>query len=233
MKNIFVLLSVSLAFNCFGGGGEYERLNEFKDMALLQQEGVQLFDYTAKNDKEYRVGAILIDAGPQTVWEILQDMETLGDVLPYLEYQKIRNKDAAQVERRTGDILVEGRFNIPLFTAQYTITMSFDRAHMWRKWRILKPAEVESYSKKGIDVLQTSGLIRSMEGFEYLEACDGGTKTIYYYALDVQSTIPLPEFVKKNMHETLYDQQLRFIRDRAEAPIGEDGGSGTDIEQTH
>ena len=233
MKNIFVLLSASLAFNCFGGGGEYDKINEFIDMALLQQDSVQFFDYRAKDDKEYRVGAILIDVGTQTVWDILQDMETLGDVLPYLEYQKIRNKDAAQVERLTGDILVEGRFNIPLFTAQYTITMSFDRAHMWRKWRVLKPAEVESYTQKGINVLQTSGLIRNMEGFEYLEAFDGGTKTIYYYALDIQSTIPLPEFVKKNMHETLYDQQLRFIKHRAEAPMVEDGRSGTDIERTH
>ena len=160
---------------------------------------------------------------------MLQDMETLGDVLPYLEYQKIRSRDTSPAGRRTGDILVEGRFNIPHFSAQYTITMSYDRPHMWRKWRMLQPSEIESYNKKGIAVLQTSGLIRSMEGFEYLEAFDGGAKTIYYYALDIQSTIPLPEFIKKNINETIFMQHLGFIKEKAESRREED----THIERDH
>lgn len=217
MKNIFVLLSVSLAFSFFGGAGEGERLHTFIDPALLQDEGVQLFAYTTRQDKEYRVGAVMIDAEPEMIWDLLQDMETLGSAVPYLDYQKIRNKDAVAQDGRTGEMLVEGRFNIPHFTAQYTITMSFDRPRKWREWRILKPEEVEAYRKKGTHILQTSGLIRNMEGFEYLEASDAGAKTIYYYALDIQSTIPLPEFVKKSLSEPLLIEHLRFIRDRAES----------------
>ncbi|HOO39643.1 MAG TPA: hypothetical protein PKY89_10565 [Deltaproteobacteria bacterium] len=226
MKNIFVLLYFSLAFSFFGGAGEGERLHQFIDPALLQDEGVQLFAYTTRQDKEYRVGAVLIDAEPEMIWNILQDMETLGSDVPYLDYQKIRKKDE---DGRTGEMLVEGRFNIPHFTAQYTITMSFDRPRKWREWRILTPEEVDSYRRKGTHVLRTSGLIRNMEGFEYLEATDAGAKTIYYYALDIQSTIPLPEFVKKSLSEPLLVQHLRFIRDRAESQQQKGDNRGTDI----
>ena len=95
---------------------------------------------------------------------------------------------------------------------------------------MLNPAEVESYNRKGIDALQSSGLIRNMEGFEYLETFDGGGKTIYYYALNIQSTIPLPEFVKKNLYETLFIQRLTVIKEKAESSMEESERGGTDVD---
>lgn len=229
MKNIVLLLCASLAFNFFTGAEEFERLHQSIDPQIIGAGRVQLFDYKTKEDKVYRVGAVLIDAPREIIRDILADPEQLGDAMPYLEYQKIRNLSAVSVHRDEGEMIVEGRFAIPHFPAQYTIIMNFDCSGMWRKWRILTPDEVDSYNRSGIDVLRTSGLIKDMSGFDHLESFDDGTKTVYYYSLDIDSAIPLPEFIRRSIYEAVFTRHMALIKEMAESLVKEPAQDGADI----
>jgi hypothetical protein len=221
MKKILVIFFVSISLNLFSSGREFEKLHEFIDDTVLLSGRVQIFEYKAQVDKTYRVGAIRIDAPADIVWEILEDMEMLGAKMPYIQYQKIKYGGLNMEKKHKGNIIVEGRFSIPNFSAQYTITMDFNRSGMWRKWRILTPKEVASYNSKGAQVLQSSGLIKEMEGFEYIEPYNKDAGTIYYYALNMKSTIPLPEFIINTINNALFEQHMALIKQMAESFPGE------------
>jgi hypothetical protein len=221
MKKILVIFFISFSLNFFSSGREFEKLHEFIDDTVLLSDRVQIFEYKAQEGKTYRVGAIRIDASTDIVWEILEDMEMLGAKMPYIEYQKITYGELILENKRKGNIIVEGRLSIPNFSAQYTLTMDFNRLGMWRKWRILTPKEVASYNSKGVGVLKSSGLIREMEGFEYIEPYDKKTGTIYYYALNLKSTIPLPEFIMNTIENALFEQHMALIKEMAESLPGE------------
>lgn len=198
----------------FSFKGEFGNLRDSIDIMLLNSGRIQYFDYKDEHGVSYSVGAVLIDASPETVWGILEDIENLGSVLTHIEYYRIRH---GSTDEGKGEILLEGRFAIPDFPAQFTLAMDFDRAGKWRKWHVLTAEEEASFNRRGIGVLPSGGLIKDMAGFEYLEPFEDGKKTVYYYAMNITSTIPMPEFIKNNIHDAVYARQMDMIRDMAES----------------
>ncbi len=217
MNKVLAIVCACAAFSIFSPAREFTGLQQFVDPGELVSGKVQVFDYDAGKNRTYRVGAVRIDAAPAVVRGLLEDLENLGRSLPHIEYYLIRHRVTGAQGSAKGEILVEGRFSLSDFPAQYTIALESDWGNLWRKWRILTPDEVESYNRKGIHVLPTSGLIRNLEGFEYLQSVDGGAKTVYYYALNLTSTIPLPESVTRTIERAVFVERLSLIKKMAES----------------
>jgi len=211
---IFASLCIAMTMSLFPFKGEFGNLCDSIDIMLLNSGRIQYLDYKDDHGISYRTGAVLIDASPETVWGILEDIENLGSVLTHIEYYRIRH---GSTDQEKGDILLEGRFVIPDFPAQFTLAMEFDRTGKWRKWHVMSAEETASFNKKGIGVLPSGGLIKDMAGFEYLEPFEDGKKTVYYYAMNITSTIPIPEFIKNNIHDAVYARHMGMIRDMAES----------------
>lgn len=217
MKNIVAMLYACLAFTVVPASGEFADLRTFLDPQIIGSGKVQLFDYKTKEDRVYRVGAVLIDAPAEIVWSILKDPEKLGDAMTYLTYQKVRSPADSRQQEVSGEMIIEGRYAMEFFPAQYTICMNFDSPGMWRKWRTLTSEEVDSYNRSGMGVLHTSGLIREMSGFDHAESLDRTSRTVYYYALDLDSTIPLPEHINRGIHEAVFSRHMALVKKIAES----------------
>jgi len=199
--------------------GEFGNLRESFDAMLLSSGSIQYSDYIDEHGVSYRTGAVLIDAPPETLRCILEDMERLGTLLKHIEYYRIRHESAEGTLWSKDRVFVEGRFAIPEFPAQVTLMMEHDRSGRWRKWRTLTPEETASFNKKGIQILPSGGLIKDMSGFEYLEPFDDGEKTVYYYAMNLSSTIPIPEYIGNVINDAVYTEQMTMIKMMAEAYV--------------
>lgn len=228
MKNIVLMLYSWLAFTTVPPPGEFDGLHTFVDPQILGSGKVQVFEYKTKEDRVYRVGAELVDAPCETVWNILRNPEKLGDAMTYLEYQKVVSPAASWEQDVSGEMIIEGRFAMEFFPAQYTIRMNFDGPGKWRKWRTLTPEEVETYNRSGVRALHSSGLIKDLSGFDHLESFGKTSRTVYYYAMDVNSTIPLPEHIKRGIHEEVFVRHMALIKKIAESEAAEPGQGSED-----
>jgi len=217
MKVMPAVLFFALTLSFFPDRGGFSMLQELVDTALLSSGQIQYIDYKDAHGVSYRTGAVLIDASPEMVWGVMEDLEKLGSSLKHIEYYRIRHEAAGDALWKKGEILVEGRFAVDEFPAQFTLRMESDRDGRWRKWRILTSEEMASYHKKGIKILPSGGLIKAMSGFEYLGPFEGGTKTVYYFAMNIESSIPMPEYLLRSVNDTVYTGQTACIRQAAES----------------
>ena len=53
--------------------------------------------------------------------------------------------------------------------------------------------------------------------YEYLGPFEGGTKTVYYFAMNIESSIPMPEYLLRSVNDTVYTGQTACIRQAAES----------------
>jgi len=217
MKMIVASLCIALTLSFFSAQREFSKLCQFIDTMQLSSGKIQYFDYKDTRDVTYRVGALLVDASPETIWGILEDVEKLGKALNHIEYYRIRHDNEAGNRWRKGKKVVEGKFSIRDYPAQFTLSMEFNQTGKWRRWQLLSPQEVVSFNEKGIKVLPPSGLIKDMAGFEFVQPFEDGGKAVYYNAMNIKSTIPLPEFIHSAIFDAVYTRQMTLIKKMAES----------------
>ena len=160
---------------------------------------------TAVDKSGGRVGVIYIAAPPAVVWQTVSNWKRLAEILPAVSYNNLvwQAKD-----KRTS--VVEGRFEIDNFGAQYSLYVKSDPARYRQEWRLLTADEVSGFLAKNILVHYNSGLMGRMHGYQIVWPHAAGC--LYYYAPSVTSAIPLPEYTKAAIEAGIYHDQLRLVK---------------------
>ncbi len=106
-------------------------------LSALQAEPIPLRDLasgkpvSAVDKSGGRVGVIYIAARPEVVWQTVSNWQTLAEILPALASGKLmwQAKDKRSA-------VVEGRFEIDNFGAQFSIFVKNDPARFRQEWRM-------------------------------------------------------------------------------------------------
>ena len=209
-----IILVSTLAFG-------QEKLNLKLDKKTLEAGKLQTFTYEYKVEgqgkKKRGVGVILIDAPPEIVWEYLLKWDSMGEFVPGLDYYKTIQTLKPIAKGSVGESLIEGKLKFPMLTIKYTLDVRFDEPNLRQDWRLITPAEVDEYARKGLTITRATGGIKNIEGFEYLEPYAGGSKTIYYYAPIVESSVPIPAFVERPMMNSTLPGYVESVKKRVES----------------
>ena len=219
---------VFVIFLCFLVAGSSPILAQEKsdinlDKTILEQGRIQIFTFesTPKGQgngvKKRCVGVILIDATPAVVWEYLLQWDSMGEFVPGLEYYKTVVSLKTIEKGAVGESLIEGKLKFPVLTVKYTLKVTFDEPHFRQDWRLVTPSEVDAFSRKGIDMVRSSGGVKNIEGFEYLEPYCAGDKTIYYYAPIVETAVPMPAFVERFIMNSTLPGYMEGVKKRIES----------------
>ena len=156
-----------------------------------------------------RVGVIYIAAPPEVVWQTVSNWSRLADILPAVAGNTVvwqaKDKRAA---------VVEGRFEIDNFAAQYSLYVKSDPARYRQEWRMLTSDEVGGFLAKNILVHYNSGLLAKMQGYQIVWPYGDGS--LYYYAPTVTCSIPLPEYTKAAIDSGIYLDQLKLVKNSIE-----------------
>jgi len=209
-----LVLASTLAFG-------QEKLNLKLDKQTLEAGKLQTFTYEYKVEgqgkKKRGVGVILIDAPPAVVWEYLLKWDSMGEFVPGLDYYKTIQTIKPIAKGTVGESLIEGKLKFPMLTVKYTLDIRFDEPNLRQDWRLITPAEVDEYARKGLKITRATSGIKNIEGFEYLEPYADGSKTVYYYAPIVESSVPMPAFVERPLLNSTLPGYVESVKKRVES----------------
>ncbi|MCD6570946.1 MAG: hypothetical protein J7L53_09615 [Deltaproteobacteria bacterium] len=221
MRKNLLFLVCFLGLSICVYGQEPTKIDITLNKAELEAGKLQVFvkDYyiEGKGEKKRVIGAILIDAPPAKVWDVLDDWDSMGDFVPSLEHYKTIHVVEPSEEGISKETLIEGKLKIPLFEVVYTLDVKFDKANLRQDWRLVTKKEAAAYKERGINIRYPSAGLKNIEGFEYIEPYDNGRKTIYYYAPVVESSIPLPGFAERAITKSTLPDYMDAIKKRVES----------------
>lgn len=211
---LFFILASTLAFG-------QEKLNLKIDKKTLEAGKIQTFTYEYKAEgqgaKKRGVGVILIDAPPAVVWDYLLKWDSMGEFVPGLDYYKTISAIRPIAKGVVGESLIEGKLKFPMLTVKYTLDITFDEPNLRQDWRLITQNEADEYAKKGLKITRASGGIKNIEGFEYLEPYAGGSKTVYYYAPIVETSMPIPAFLERLVANSTLPGYVESVKKRVES----------------
>ncbi len=191
------------------------------DESKLKSGELQLFQKkyptSGISKKRQIAGIIVIDAGPDRVWEIMKDWDEFGQFVPDVDYYKTMLVLEPIGNGRIGKSFIEGKLDIPLFSIQYTLDVIFDQSHLRQEWRMMTPEEINIYNLIGINLKPSSSGIENIEGMALIKPYDNGNKAIYMYVSTVEYTMPLPEFLEEYLAKDALAGYMEGVKKRVES----------------
>lgn len=210
---VFLLIS-TLAFG-------QEKLNLKIDQKTLEAGKLQTFTYEYKGQgegvKKRGVGVILINAPPAVVWDYLTKWDTMGEFVPGLEYYKTVLPLRPIAKGGVGESYIEGKLTFPVLTVKYTLDVRFDEPNLRQDWRLITQEEADACLKKSIKLTRSTGGLKNIEGYEYIEPYADGAKTVYYYAPIVETSVPVPAFAERFMAKSTLPGYMESVKKRVES----------------
>ncbi len=209
--SLFFFSGIGIAYG--SGRGE---LGQFQEVAKPVVGQVKVLRYKSKDSQgreaRYLMGVLRVDAAPEMVWKTMVKRYSRDFYKTGILYNKpIKDSTLKDV------VLVDGRLDIPLFDPGYTIVVRFYHNNYRLEWRMLTRREVALYRGNGIYVRPSSSSLRKFEGYECLKPSTDGLSTKYYRAAIVESKVPLPVFVEREIIHRFIECYMGSLKEDVEA----------------
>jgi hypothetical protein len=189
------------------------KLDEKKLLAGEIQTFEKEYQVEGKGLKKRVVGVMVLNAPPNKVWQGLLDWEAMGKYVENLEYNKtIHVFTPVASKDKVGNSLIESQLKVIYLTINYTLDVKFDNVNQRQDWKLVTDDQVEKFNKQNIPVKKCMRGLKNIEGFEYTEPYKDGSKTIYYYAPIVETSIPMPDFLEAALAKTTLTGYMQGIR---------------------
>jgi hypothetical protein len=218
-KNSLMLLVVLAVFPALAGVANSEpqklkfNLDEKKLLAGEIQTFEQAYQVEGKGIKKRVVGVAILNVPPAKAWQVLLDWDAMGKYVKNLEYNRTIHVFAPPASKdKLGNSLIESQLKVVYLTINYTLDVKFDYKNQRQDWTLVTDDQVEKFNSQNIPVKKCMRGIKNIEGFEYTEPYGDGSKTIYYYAPIVETSIPMPEFVETALSKTTLNGYMEGIR---------------------
>ncbi len=214
LTSIFLITLVVCAY-----GAEPQKINFNIDKAKLESGVLQVFEENyvveGKGQKKRAVGIILINAPPERVWNVLENWDVMGEFVPGLSYYKTVHVIKPIGKGGVGESLIEGKLSLP--PIRYTLDVKFDKVNLRQDWRLVTEKEILSYNEKREILQKNSSVVKSIEGYEYLEPYNKGTQTVYTYAPIIETSGPVPDFIDRALTKNTLSGYVTAVKKRVEA----------------
>ena len=219
MKKTLIFSIISMVFAVWAYGAEPKKVNFNIDKAKLESGNLQVFEdnyvVEGKGQKKRAVGVILINASPAKVWEVLENWDVMGEFVPGLSYYKTVHLIKPIGKGDVGESLIEGKLSFP--PIRYTLDVTFDKVNLRQDWRLVTEKEIVSYNEKQEVLKKNSGMLKSIEGYEYLEPYNNGLQTVYTYAPIIETSGPVPNFIDRALTKNTLSGYVKAIKKRVES----------------
>lgn len=221
MQRIFIhLTSIFLmTFAVCAYGAEPQKVSFNIDKAKLKSGVLQVFEenYVVEREgqKKRVVGVILINAPPERVWDVLENWDVMGEYVPGLSYYKTVYVIKPIGKNSIGESLIEGKLSRP--PIRYTLLVKFDKVNLRQDWRLVTENEISSYNTKKEILKKNSSMVKSIEGYEYLEPYNKGLQTVYTYAPIVETSGPVPDFINRALTKNTLSGYVTAVKKRVES----------------
>lgn len=193
-------------------------LDEKKLLSRELQVFTQEYKVEGEGKKKRVIGVLLLNAPPAAVWNVIKDWDSLTGLMDSLEYYKTRHVFTPISKGNIGDALIEGKLKVAFFfNIYYTLRVLFDEPGLRQEWKLVTDEQAEKFKKMNIEVKESSAGIKAIEGFEYIEPFDNGSKTIFYYAPLVEVSIPVPGFVDRAVSKSSLEEFMNAIKEKIES----------------
>ncbi len=218
MKRAVYWILVTLLIATTGpASADPEKIECNLDEQKLAAGDIQTFINEYKTDgkgiKKRAVGVVLLNAPPDTVWEVLEDWSGIADSLPALDYAKPVHVSKSNVDDHEISIsLIVSRLKVLFLNIDYSLEVKMDKTNYRQDWLLITGDQVEMYNKKNIPIKKPAMGLKNIEGFEYIEPYADGTKTIYYYAPIIETSIPIPTFIEIALQKKILTDYMKVIR---------------------
>lgn len=215
--NILSVFLMTFAVCAYGAGPQKVKFNI--DKAKLESGVLQVFEenYVVEGEgqKKRAVGIILINAPPARVWDVLENWDVMGEYVPGLSYYKTVHVVKPIGKSGVGESLIEGKLSVP--PIRYTLLVKFDKSNLRQDWRLVSEKEILFYNKKQEILKKNSSMVKSIEGYEYLEPYNKGLQTVYTYAPIVETAGPVPDFIDRALTKNTLSGYVTAVKKRVES----------------
>lgn len=219
MKKSLILSILLMALAVLAYGAEPQKLKLNIDKAKLEAGILQVFEENyvveGKGQKRRAVGVILINAPTAKVWEVLENWDVMGEFVPGLSYYKTVHVIKPIGKSDIGESLIEGKLSFP--PSRYTLDVLFDKVNLRQDWRLVTEKEIASYNEKQEVLKKNSFMIKSIEGYEYLEPYNNGLQTVYTYAPIIEISGPVPNFIDRALTKNTLPEYVKAVKKRVES----------------
>lgn len=217
-KTLIVWVILTVVSLC-AYGAELQKVQLNIDKTKLEAGVLQIFEENyiveGKGQKKRAVGVIMIDAPPSKVWDVLENWDSMGEFVPGLSYYKTVHVIKPITVGSIGETLIEGKLSFP--PIRYTLDVVFDKTNLRQDWRMVTEKELALYNEKREIVKKNSGMIKSIEGYEYIEPYDNGQRTVYIYAPIIETFGAVPPFMDRLLTKNTLSGYMKAIKKRVEA----------------
>ncbi|KQC11005.1 MAG: hypothetical protein APR62_10820 [Smithella sp. SDB] len=219
MKKSLLFSIILILFAVLAYGAEPQKVNFNIDKAKLESGTLQVFEENyvveGKGQKKRAVGVILINAPPEKVWNVLENWDVMGEFVPGLSYYKTVHVIKPIGKDDIGETLIEGKLSFP--PIRYTLDVTFDKANLRQDWRMVTEKEIASYNAKQEVLENNSSMIKSIEGYEYLEPYNNGSQTVYTYAPIIETFGAVPDFIDRALTKNTLSGYVKSVKKRVES----------------
>jgi hypothetical protein len=219
MKKSLILSIILMVLAVWAYGAEPQKVKFNIDKAKLESGNLQVFEdnyvVEGKGQKKRAVGVILINAPPAKVWEVLENWDVMGEFVPGLSYYKTVRVIKPIGKGDVGESLIEGKLSFP--PIRYTLDVTFDKANLRQDWRLVTEKEIASYNERQEVLKKNSSMIKSIEGYEYLEPYNNGLQTVYTYAPIIATSGAVPNFIDRALTKNTLSGYVKAIKKRVES----------------
>ena len=219
MKKSFILSIFIMLIAVMAYGADPQKLKLKIDKTKLEAGQLQTFEENynveGKGQKRRAIGVILINASLEKVWSVLENWDVMGEYAPGLSYYKTVYVIKPLGKDTVGESLIEGKLSFPPII--YTLDVVFDKTNLRQDWRLVTEKEMASYNEKKEIVKKNSGMLRSIEGYEYLESYNNGQQTVYTYAPIIETAGAVPAFIDKALTKNTLSGYVKAIKKRVES----------------
>jgi hypothetical protein len=139
-------------------------------------------------------GSIEIDAAPKVVMDEIADYEAYPDWTGEIKKSEIRKRDA---QKRGKQVYYEVSMG-PL-KADYVLDYTYKAKDAGVSWTMLE-----------------GNGVKKIEGEYLLESLDGGKRTKVTYEMTVESPLPMPGFMRRQVERKAIDVALKGLKKRVE-----------------
>ncbi len=188
------------------------QLNEKKLHAGKIQTFAHKYDTDGKGIRKRVVGVILLDAPVATVWKVLGNWDAMGEYVSSLKYYKTIKILGSTTENQIRESLIEGLLKVAFVKVQYTLRVRFDENNLRQDWNLVTKEEAQAYNTQNININKSSGILRNIEGFGYIEPYGDGNKTIYYYAPIVEVSGPIPDWIERKISKSSLKEYMNAVK---------------------
>jgi len=219
MKKSLLLSIFIMALAVCAYAAEPQKVKFNIDRAKLESGVLQVFEENyvveGKGQKKRAVGIILINAPPERVWGVLENWDVMGEFVPGLSYYKTVHVIKPIGKSGIGESLIEGKLSVP--PIRYTLDVKFDKVNLRQDWRLVTEKEILSYNEKKEILKPNSSMVKSIEGYEYLEPYNKGSQTVYTYAPIIETAGPVPNFINRALTKNTLSGYVMAVKKRVES----------------